>query len=660
MSNFTPYSKFYLIKDVDIDISYNHEYYFESEEEQRTFFQSKIFKTVENGTYQRKNSNTIAVPFLADEIRECKYVMWKNDVDNKWWYAFVTSVNYVNPSVSNITYQLDVYQSYLFDMEWKESFVERKHCKQYESRDGLQMPTVNTAPEVLDYGDSYRILKKRNLIQIPDISFLIVGFSEPIDDSVDTSGIAGASQSIQNIPTNLYYYVVPIYVGHSLNKTVYFYKNGEYTKLFNAESFISYCSQSEFLTGKMVSAVIMPFLTIGDIGYSKINDDKNIAISCDNLLLCKFRKDVTSTTYNFLQISLANRKILQPYEITSTSSVLSIMDKAKYSESKLYMYPYSFTELTTERGDTFIIKNEYIKSKYGDITIQIYGTINFQNKMSFIVKDYLSEGSYLENGIHDSSNANVPIIDDYTASYLQSNSNSIAVARSNALASQNAEISNAERTQTAKLNIASRDYNYNSQKAFIGNAGQIAGGIGQALGGNLAGGLATSISGIAGLYTDALYADTARDNSNQLANTNFINTMVSASTNYSNAIATIDGKYQDAQQVPNTVRSMGGDYLYNIAYYCDGIYLLEKTIMEEPAKRLENYFKHYGYSYNQIEVPEFYTRENWNYIKLTEPNVSGNIPMDDLLSIKGIFQNGITLWHGDYIGDYSKDNKEVS
>ena len=104
---------------------------------------------------------------------------------------------------------------------------------------------------------------------------------------------------------------------------------------------------------------------------------------------------------------------------------------------------------------------------------------------------------------------------------------------------------------------------------------------------------------------------------------------------------------------------MGGDYTFNIAHNCEGIYLIKKTVTEEVAERLSHYFKQYGYAVNRLEHPEFHTRESWNYIKMAEPNVYGNIPMDDLMQIRDIFMKGITLWHGDWIGDYSRSNEEV-
>ena len=70
MANFTPLAEFHLLKDIDIDVSYTHQYYFADSDAQQSFFLSKKFRTVQNGTYQRKNSNSIDVPFLADDIRE--------------------------------------------------------------------------------------------------------------------------------------------------------------------------------------------------------------------------------------------------------------------------------------------------------------------------------------------------------------------------------------------------------------------------------------------------------------------------------------------------------------------------------------------------------------------------------------------------------------
>lgn len=634
MATFQPLSKFYLIKDVDIDVSYTHQYYFDTIQEQYNFFTNKVFKTVTEGTYQRKNSNVLAVPFQADEIRECKYLMWQNpNYSDKWYYAFVTHIDYANPNMSRIGYVLDVYQTYLFDMNWKQSYIERKHDKRYEN--GL--PVVNMEEEGLDYGNTYVTLKKTNLIQIPDVSFLILGFTE------DISQIGPGGPVIRGIPTQLNYYILPIYLGYPQKN--FLLNNVSYT-LTSAVSFLYACANDPELVGKLVSVFITPFLTLGDLGYTI--GDSNITLTSANLEVKSVETD--RATYHLTKAT--DSATLQVYELSDTRTVYE--DFPNYDESKLLMYPYSFTELTTERGDTYIIRNEQLITRNGPITIGVFGTINHNNRISYIVKNYLSSTRpyYMEQGIHDNSNANLPIIDDYTASYLQSNSNAIEVSRKNALLQQQSSMQIASNTNVTNVNNANKAMWANEIQIIGNSAAAMATAIGK---GSITGGIGSAIQEVSSAVANVMQKDIALAS----AATNLENSRISASTNYQMSIASLNAKLQDAEQVPSTARSMGGDYLFDIAYMCDGIYLLKKTIQPYYVEKLTNYFKLYGYKVNKLEIPEFHTRENWNYIKMAEPIVEGNIPMNDLLKIRDIFIKGITLWHGDYIGNYSLNNKEV-
>lgn len=639
MPTFQPLTTFYLIKDVDIDVSYTNQYYFSSEYDQYNFFYQKVYKTVQEGTYQRKNSNMIDVPFQSDEIRECKYIMWQNaNYSNKWYYAFVTLIDYVNPSVSRISYELDVYQTYLFDMEWKQSFIQRKHTTRYEN--GL--PVVNMEDEGLDYGNTYVTLKRTNLVQIPDVSFCIMGFSEQLEGSSGTLG-----NSIHGIPTQLYYYMLPIW----LNYPVKTFKLNNFSVTFPLiNEFLNACVTNENLVGKMVSCVIVPFLTFGETTATMSGDV--ITINNQNIKYV----NLPSRMGGYPIMRMNNSAKLEVAEVTDSSTVYG--DFPHYEESKLLMYPYSFTELTTQRGDSFIIRNEQLVTRNGNITIGIFGNINFQNKMAFIVKNYLSDSQayYMQQGIHDDSNASVPIIDDYTASYLQANSNSIAVARSNALLQQQSAVQVAENTATTQSQNAERTLHGNVISALGNTVNGIAGALTSVNPTSmLFGALGAGYKGITDMYS----SEKAYQNSLASASTSLANSKISAQTDYQMSMATLDGKIQDAEQIPSTTRSMGGDYLFDIAYMCDGIYLLKKTIQPYYVDKLTKYFKLYGYKVNTLEVPSFHTRSSWNYLKIAIPNVEGNIPMNDLMKIRDIFIKGITLWHGDYIGDYSRSNNEI-
>lgn len=82
------------------------------------------------------------------------------------------------------------------------------------------------------------------------------------------------------------------------------------------------------------------------------------------------------------------------------------------------------------------------------------------------------------------------------------------------------------------------------------------------------------------------------------------------------------------------------------------------AISREFAEKIDDYFSMYGYKTNTLKIPNLNNRSNWNYVKLTQANIIGNIPQEDMESIKNIFESGITLWHNtNTFLDYSQDNK---
>lgn len=85
-------------------------------------------------------------------------------------------------------------------------------------------------------------------------------------------------------------------------------------------------------------------------------------------------------------------------------------------------------------------------------------------------------------------------------------------------------------------------------------------------------------------------------------------------------------------------------------------YFTQRHIREDYAKILDDYFDMYGYLTNRVKVPNITGRPSWNYVKTLEAKIVGSIPFQDMDKIKTIFNNGITFWHGDYVGDYTRNN----
>ena len=130
-----------LIKNCPLDKSYQHTLYFkgagnasataavaEGKAHQEAYFKSLDGVTLTKQSYQRHSKNTLTVTTKIEEIYNYNYLMFKNtSFENKWFYAFITNVEYVNNNTSRIEYEIDVVQTWLFDFNLKECFVEREH-----------------------------------------------------------------------------------------------------------------------------------------------------------------------------------------------------------------------------------------------------------------------------------------------------------------------------------------------------------------------------------------------------------------------------------------------------------------------------------------------------------------------------------------------------
>lgn len=125
-----PNTNIRILKNVPLDTSYDHTIWFESASDQSTYFISKQKYNLTNYTYQRVNSGVMRVGIEADNLYDCNYLMFQNtSFGNKWFYAFITEVNYINNDVAEIKYDMDDIQTWLFDFTFDECFVQREHTE---------------------------------------------------------------------------------------------------------------------------------------------------------------------------------------------------------------------------------------------------------------------------------------------------------------------------------------------------------------------------------------------------------------------------------------------------------------------------------------------------------------------------------------------------
>lgn len=145
MAAITPSTNLKLLKNPN-NLSNQNQIAFSSKVSQFNYFNSLQKLEVDDFTYQRKDY-TIRYPACIDDILEYNYCMYQNNAYNdKWFYAYITNMRYLNDNATEITIQTDVFQTYQFDIVYKESFVEREHV----SDDTIGLHTV---PENLETGD---------------------------------------------------------------------------------------------------------------------------------------------------------------------------------------------------------------------------------------------------------------------------------------------------------------------------------------------------------------------------------------------------------------------------------------------------------------------------------------------------------------------------
>ena len=159
MSYIEPNTSLKILRGIPFDPDYQNTRYFHSLGEQELYFIGHAVKSIDYMTYQRRERGVIRVGWVATtpasviaELYDANYMMFKNtNFENKWFYAFILNVEYVNNNTVDITYKIDVIQSWFFETNFNQCLIERTHT----ITDNLGEHTV---PEKLEHGPYFEEL----------------------------------------------------------------------------------------------------------------------------------------------------------------------------------------------------------------------------------------------------------------------------------------------------------------------------------------------------------------------------------------------------------------------------------------------------------------------------------------------------------------------
>ena len=207
----TPQSDVYLLK-VPLEIDNENQLTFANATAQYNYFSSLPSVGFDDFTYIRKDG-VLRVPDLIDNLYEYNYVMYRNEAySDKWFYAYITGMEYMNDNVTDISIATDTFQTWQFQLNYKPTLIEREHVND---------DTIgkHTLPEDLELGE-YVCNGTVTQFGIPDTGnwgdyCLVIDVSmienEGDGQTLSYSWISGhdtPSQYVNGIPSGLYHIIL--------------------------------------------------------------------------------------------------------------------------------------------------------------------------------------------------------------------------------------------------------------------------------------------------------------------------------------------------------------------------------------------------------------------------------------------------------------------
>lgn len=324
---FTPNTKLYL-GSVPFDPSYTHVVYIPDREQQRAQIAARCTFGVnrEDYTYQRVN-NTVKVPYNAEQLYGLNYCMFQNtNYGNRWFYSFITNIEYVSENTSRLWLQDDVFQTWFPDASVQVSYVEREHVND---------DTIGA--HLKDEGLSCGEMKVQYSTIDNDKTELYVVVASAVDPKTDGTYANNGGDVYMNV-----------------------YSGTSFTTFIGLEDFIKFMKAlSDNGQQDAVSAVYMvPRYAIGTI--SKKDDGYGYWV------------DGNKPT---------------PEQEINVNLGFTTLDGYKPKNNKMYCYPFEYAELTNFMGESQKLRLEFFGTD-GVVHLQRTGGADVNSRCMYIPCNY--------------------------------------------------------------------------------------------------------------------------------------------------------------------------------------------------------------------------------------------------------------------------------
>lgn len=322
-----------ILKNVPLDNTYEHTLYFNTLSEQTNAFSAKTKFTLNNLSYQRVNKGIIRVEIQSEKLYDCNYLMFQNTAfGDKWFYAFIKKVEYVNNVTSEIFYEIDELQTWFFDFELQTCFVDREHSATDKLFENIQPEPVSINEYVSNTENILTDLTTRGIIiMIVDVDTESTDLGTLVDGTFSGCEIWGGGFTDSNKDSMI----------QSIRELLDKYKSKP---------------------DSVVAMYMLPYACIGD---------PNIITQ-----LGKFEGKLKGKTISGSFTNIGGHEQLDGY-----------MPK----NNKMYTYPFNFLMVHNNNGDSLNLRYEFFKKN--DPKWKIFTTAGYPVQIKLIPDNYKNKNS---------------------------------------------------------------------------------------------------------------------------------------------------------------------------------------------------------------------------------------------------------------------------
>lgn len=130
-----------------VEITNGQQVVFASAAGQNAYFQARVVLSSVNCTYVRK-TGSLKVEAPVSTVAKCNYIGFRNaSFENRVFFARIVDREYINNVTTEISYAIDYFQSYMFDVTYDNALIVREHLSESDFQKADADPWDNSIYE---------------------------------------------------------------------------------------------------------------------------------------------------------------------------------------------------------------------------------------------------------------------------------------------------------------------------------------------------------------------------------------------------------------------------------------------------------------------------------------------------------------------------------